>query len=303
MNSHSPPALTIGLPVHNAAPYLKHCLQSIFAQTFTDWELVIVDDGSDDDSALFSLSLADPRVRMFAHDHRRGLAACLNKITAEARGNYIARMDADDIMHPERLARQLLFLDQHPDVSGVGCGLAILDRNLAPIGCRLLPQEHQAICSEPLHGFRIAHASYVGRAEWFRKHPYNEFNRGCEDWELWASSFRQSHFSNLAEPLYFYRELDSFTLPKYLDKKRAFASHLWARRRQFGIWHTATECIRQYAHMMLYLGAAALGATDRLLLNRNQPLPEDAAKSVLEALHRVLAVQLPIVESRPHQVT
>jgi len=301
LNKEIRPVLTIWLPVYNAAPYLKHCLQSIFAQTWIDWELIVVDDGSNDSSVSIFHTLVDPRVRIFSHRQRCGLAVCLNKITTEAKGDYVARMDADDLMHPERLARQLLFLDQHRDVDGVGCGLAILDRNLSPVGCRLLPQQHDSICSRPLSGFQIAHASYLGRTGWFLNNPYNETNRGCEDWELWASSFRHSQFANLAEPLYFYRELDSFGLSKYLRKKAVFADHLWARRREFGLLKTAGEFLRQYAHMLLYGGADLVGSTDRLLLNRNQALSEDAKKFVLEGLQRVKNVNLPMVAETPKQ--
>jgi len=287
------PSLSIGLPVYNAAPYLTHCLQSIFAQTWTDWELIVVDDGSNDASVSILQTIVDPRVRIFSHGQRRGLAACLNKITAEAHGKYVARMDADDLMHPERLERQLLFLDRHPEMDGLGCGLAILERNLHPVGCRLLPPRHEAICSRPLRGFQIAHATYLGRTAWFRNNPYNESNRGCEDWELWASTFRRSQFANLNEPLYFYRELDSFSLSKYLRKKAVFAAHLWAHRREFGFPKTAGEVVRQYAHMLLYAGASVLGATDRLLLARNQAFPENAEEFVLEGLQRVQGVKLP----------
>src|SRR5438874_1140893 len=117
------PRLTIGLPVYNARLFLEDTLRSIFAQTFTDWELIAVDDGSTDGSGALLERLRDHRVRVFIEKGNRGLAARLNFIHENARGTYIARMDADDMMHPERMARQLAFLDQHPEVDVVGCSL------------------------------------------------------------------------------------------------------------------------------------------------------------------------------------
>jgi hypothetical protein len=173
-------------------------------------------------------------------------------------------MDADDFMHPARLERQVRRLEERPELEGVGCGLLVMDRDGKPIGRRVLPPEHEAICGNPLQGFRIAHATFVGRAAWFRAHPYNAGNRGCEDWELWASSFRTSRFANLAELLYFYRELDSFTLRKYLRRKQDFAARLW---------------------------------TDSLLHRRNEPLDDVELESAREAIRAVEATPVPDLDA------
>src|SRR5215471_13304565 len=123
------PLLTIGLPVYNAAPYLEDTLRSIFAQTFTEGELIIVDDGSTDHSREIVSTLGDERVQVVTDGKHLGLAARLNTIVRLARGKYVARMDADDLMHPNRLRAQVDFLIRHPAVDGLGCGLVILDRN------------------------------------------------------------------------------------------------------------------------------------------------------------------------------
>jgi glycosyltransferase involved in cell wall biosynthesis len=293
------PLVTIGLPVYNAWPFLTTCLRSIFTQTLKDWELVIVDDGSSDESVATLQRIRDARVRTLFAKQRQGLAAGLNQITTLANGKYIARMDADDLMHPERLERQVRLLEEWPQLDGVGCGLMVVDRDQKPIGRRPLPTDHEAICRDPLQGFRIAHATFVGRASWFRAHPYNEGNRGCEDWELWVSSFRTSRFANLADFLYFYREFDSFTLRKYLRKKSDFAARLWSKGRQFGTAKTFVECGRQYAHMALYTGAALVGQTDRLLLRRNVPLEEAEIEYARNAFRAVEATVLPNLDAAP----
>jgi hypothetical protein len=293
LNPFSAPLVSIGLPVYNAAPFLQLCLQSIFAQTCQDWELLIVNDGSQDESLALLREICDARVHIFNHETRQGLAACLNRIAERARGKFLARMDADDLMHPTRLARQVNFLQKNSEVDCVGCDLAILDRNLVPVGWRAMPSDHGAICANPLRGFRIAHATVVGRLKWFRSNAYNESNRGCEDWELWASSFERSRFANISEPLYFYRELESFTVPKYLQKKITFAAHLWARRSQFGLLPTLVECSRQCAGMATYGGAALVGATDRLLIRRNHSLDQTTRNLVLHAIEQVQQAVFP----------
>src|SRR5947209_20480458 len=92
-----PPELSIGLPSFNAGRFLREAVQSIFAQTFTDWELIIVDDGSSDGSFSTLAHINDTRVRVYSDAQHRGLAARLNEIAGLARGKYIGRMDADDL--------------------------------------------------------------------------------------------------------------------------------------------------------------------------------------------------------------
>src|ERR1700730_5321173 len=110
------PVLTIGLPMYNAGAFLEPALQSIFAQTFQDWELILVDDSSDDGSTELLRFIHDSRVRLLKNGPRRGLAARLNQIVRAARAPYLARMDADDMLDDSRLERQVNYLRGHPDV-------------------------------------------------------------------------------------------------------------------------------------------------------------------------------------------
>ena len=287
------PILTIGLPVYNGAPFLLNCLRSVFAQTFHNWELVVVDDGSKDASLEILRGVDDRRVHVLSTENR-GLAACLNEITRKARGKFIARMDADDLMHPDRLDKQLKKLDKQTELDGVGCGLVVVDRQLDPIGVRLLPADHAQICANPAKGFALAHATFVGRTEWFRAHPYNESNRGCEDWELWASSFRTSRWGNLSEGLYFYREMDSYSLSKYLRRKAAFSKRLWGNKAsEVGPVSALLECGLQASHMLLYTGAGLTGMTDYLLRRRNSPIESAEQDRLRMMLQQILETKIP----------
>ena len=106
--------VSIGLPFFNAGRMLTAALQSIFAQSLEDWELILLDDGSSDKSLHLAASIQDLRVRLFSDGRNRGLSYRLNQSALLARGKYLARMDADDVMHPDRLRRQIGFCRSTP---------------------------------------------------------------------------------------------------------------------------------------------------------------------------------------------
>jgi glycosyltransferase involved in cell wall biosynthesis len=285
--------VTIGLPVFNAKRYVELALRSIFAQTFRDWELIVIDDGSSDGSPELLHGLDDERVRVIADGRHLGLGARLNQIVGLARGRYIARMDADDLMHPERLQIQVDYLLQHPQVDVVGCSLLLLDRNLSPAGLRCLPSTHAQICSRPLRGFLIAHATLLGRVEWFSLHPYDETLVGCEDWGLFLTSFQESTFANIPGPLYFYREAESYSVTKYIEAKRQAVNFLWRHARpRFGLAATVLTASAHYARAGIYGLAAAMGVDQYLLRARNRPV-DAGALALGSVIEQVLATPLP----------
>lgn len=286
------PSITIGLPVYDAAPYLDDALCSIFAQTFTDWELIAIDDGSRDGSADVLRRLKDPRVRVLVDGEHRGLGARLNQIVSQASGEYIARMDADDMMHPERLARQTAFLQENPAVDVAGCGLISFDARERPISVRRLPALHSEITARPLEGFALAHASVVGRAEWWKKHAYNERNCGCEDWELWFDSRAQSSFANLPDLLYFYREEQAYTFRGYARDKAELASLLWGKRGALGMT-AAAAALAQWARIGAYAVAHLFGGEGALVRRRGERPSSEQQEFFSQALRRIRLTPLP----------
>ena len=129
MNTIAPPLISILLPVWNAAATLPACLQSVQRQTERRWQCIIVDDGSRDASRAYAQQFADqdPRFQMIATSHQ-GLVAALNTGVRHCRGRFIARMDADDLMHRDRLAVQRQALDANPALAAVGCHVRIFPR-------------------------------------------------------------------------------------------------------------------------------------------------------------------------------
>lgn len=129
MVTSSAPRITVLMPVYNAERYLRTAIDSILGQTFSDFELLIVDDGSDDGSTAIVSSYTDERIRLIRNECNLGLIATLNKGVQAARGQYVARMDADDISLPTRLERQMAYLERHREVSVVGSDFQRIDEN------------------------------------------------------------------------------------------------------------------------------------------------------------------------------
>src|ERR1700722_13846695 len=134
------PLVSILMPFYNAGDGFRTALGSILAQTYEHWELLLCDDGSTDGSLALARSIQDKRVVVWTDGQRKGLAARLNECIDRARGQFMARMDADDVSYPERLQKQIEFLASHQEIDLVGCQMLIFSDNGgdngAPLGKR-----------------------------------------------------------------------------------------------------------------------------------------------------------------------
>ncbi len=197
------PKVTVLMPVYNAEPYLQEAMDSILAQTFTDFEFLILDDGSTDSSAALVRACGDPRIRLIQNDHNLKLAATLNRGLDEARGEYVARMDADDVSLPDRMAQQAAFLDAHPAVGLCGTWAEAFG------GARFSlpnPADPEAIRAKLLFDSALVHPSVMLRRSFFDRHglrypPLAHF----EDYALWQQAARLFPIANLPTVLLRYR--------------------------------------------------------------------------------------------------
>jgi hypothetical protein len=142
---------------------------------------------------------------VYKEEKRMGFVNALNRMTGLARGAYYARMDADDMMHPERLSKQVEYLKGNPDVDVADTPMVSMDQQCKVVGMRYagpIDTRPEAL----LRGNFFHHATVMGRTEWFQKNPYDPEYLRAEDCELWCRTFRTSHFGRLEEPLYFVRE-------------------------------------------------------------------------------------------------
>src|SRR5262249_40080695 len=159
--------VSIGLPFYNPGPLLADALRSVFAQTFTDWELILVDDGSSDCSSAIAQAVRDPRVTLHRNSTNRGLPFCLNAIPSLCTSDYIARFDADDMMHPLRLERQVAFLDAHPESDVVGCGMWTLDTRDRLTGFRGCEPANPDLPTLLRRKLLLCHPTILARRSWF----------------------------------------------------------------------------------------------------------------------------------------
>ena len=199
------PLVTVAMSVHNGVSTVVSAIRSIQWQTFSDWELLLVNDASTDETGTVVRLIHDPRIRVIDERQRKGLATRLNQCVGEARGKYVARMDADDVAYPERFERQVRFLQTHPDVDLLGHGAIVIKGQGEVVGLYPTACSHEAICGRPWWGFPLAHPTWMGKQSWFAGHPYNESSTKGQDQELLLQTFRSSQFAALPEILMGYR--------------------------------------------------------------------------------------------------
>ena len=222
------PRISVVTTVYNGAPYVDRAIPSILAQTYTDFEWIIVDDGSQDRTPeiLRDLALRDPRVRVFSPG-RLGLTAAANFGLNQARGEYIARQDFDDRSYPDRLRLQVAYLDANPKVGVVGGHYVLVDENRGERYVRMPPADHDDIVPAMAKSIPFANTIVAFRRRvWVEAGGYPEV-ADLEDLLLWLSAAKLGwRFANIPEVLgehyvhgssFFHRSF------KYVDRQRGLA--------------------------------------------------------------------------------
>lgn len=195
------------MSVYNGEQYLEEAIESILNQTFTDFEFIIIDDGSFDSgpNLLARYQQRDSRVLIHRLDSNHGLSVALNFGINLARGEYIARMDADDISLPQRLEKQIAFMNEHKEVSLCGAWMQLIGENEETIW--EYPQQHASIHAHMLFANSFGHPSVMWKAAVFNQLGlfYDENIRFAQDYELWSRALLCTRVANLGEVLVFYR--------------------------------------------------------------------------------------------------
>lgn len=199
------PKISIILPVYNAKLYLQATLDSLYRQTFTDFEILAINDGSSDTSTEILSQQSDSRLRVLNNDGNQGLAFSLNRALSEARGEYIARMDSDDLSHPDRLQKQLTFMALHPEVDICGSSIELVDE----VG-HIYRQVDYPLTDEAIKATMIFRSPLVHPSVMFRRALLNNKNLyyrdiAGEDYDLWSRLLPNITFANCPEYLLAYR--------------------------------------------------------------------------------------------------
>ena len=185
------PLVTIVLPTHNGAQYIAQALKSVLAQTYTNWELLVIDDGSTDETiqVLEAFILRDKRIRMLKNEKKLGIQAALNHGLSEAVGKYIARIDDDDVwIDSTKLDQQVFYMEQHDECVLVGTNVVVIDEMGIEKMRYQLPQDDKLIRERMLVKNCFAHSSVVFRRETIEtvgRYSQQKKHRHVEDYELW----------------------------------------------------------------------------------------------------------------------
>jgi len=245
MTSSTPenPKVTVLMPVFNGERYLRSAIDSILNQTFRDFEFLIIDDGSTDSSDHIITSCGDPRIRLVRNETNLGLIATLNKGLRLALGEYIVRMDCDDISLPSRLAVQVSAMDRNQEWGVCGSWIKIL-KNADAAGVQTYPPDHDTIKCELLFDTPLAHPSVIYRRSVLEKHHiyYDERYKHAEDYEMWCRLIRLTLLANIPQILMLYRIHGSQMGRRYLHDQRDTASQIRIKQiESLGITPTEKE--------------------------------------------------------------
>lgn len=283
--------ISIGIPIYNAEEYLADALRSVFAQTYEEWELILIDDGSSDRSLDIAMSVRDPRVRVISDGINRRLPYRLNQIVAESRFDCVARMDADDLMSPYRLERQFSLLQEMPGIDIISTGVCSITNDSVPVGTRSYHHVRPLTLADMIAGQSgIVHASVMARRDWFLRNPYDENQRLTEDYELWLRAFLRGDFNVfvMEQPYYYYREDNNVTADKML---RAYESQRQVVRRLLsGYVHRFKFLSPLYLKSLIVFLMSKFGGLEFLRKNRSMSISN-------ESLARQFALEIDFIRN------
>lgn len=269
--------VTIGIAAYNASDVIIDAVLSVIAQSYSAWRLVVVDDGSTDDTAAKLCMIRDDRISVISDGNNMGLAARLNQIAQASRSEFLFRMDADDVMHPRRVEKQLAYMREHPEVDVLGTRAYVID-DFKRVRGMFKEADLGIQSSDWLEACGLSHPSICMRTSWARANPYDQKLRRSDDLELWARTASTSTFAKIEDALLFYRVPKRINLANYrLDKvtERIVIRRI-AKSRGLGGIRTVRLLIRSWVQEKVMVALVA-SHTDSFLQSRKAAsLPSEA---------------------------
>jgi glycosyltransferase involved in cell wall biosynthesis len=197
------PSVSVIMPIYNSADYVEQAIRSILDQTLEDFELILIDDGSTDETSEIIKKFHDPRIVMIHHDRNEGIVSSLNDGLRLARGEFIARMDADDISLPDRLSKQRAYLLLHPEYGVCGTSLQLIGTQQI----LHMPVDPEELKCQLLYHTCLFHPTVMVRRRVLEQHNiwYDSSYPYAQDYALWVKLSHVTKLSNLQEVLLYYR--------------------------------------------------------------------------------------------------
>ena len=276
----------VGIPFYNAEKYLDYAIRSVLNQTYTNWKMTLIDDGSTDSSlALARKYTSDTRVKVISDGRNKGLVYRLNELVKLSDCKYFVRMDADDIMHPQRLEKQLRYLEEHPQADVVGSWAYSIDTGNRVVGI-LKNKVNPSVIGDVFAHACFIHPSVMGKRDWFSNNPYDSRYIRVEDMELLCRTIEKSNFYNLSEPLLFYREIGVPYLYKYLLSMKGVRT-LIIKYYSANLLKRYGMLIINYVKCLLYALFTVFGLQNILIKRRSNSI---SFKLKTEASSKLMAV-------------
>lgn len=273
--------VSIGIPFYNPGECFRECISSVLAQSFDDFELILIDDGSSDNALSIAQSFDDKRIRVISDGKNLGLPARLNQLIQYSQGEFIARMDADDLISKTRIAQQVHYLEINKAVDLVSTGLCSITNNNTVIGYR--NPQHKSIgnisIAQAIFGKAdIAHATIMARKAWYERNKYNEQAKLMEDYQLWIDAALNDDLKvgHISQPLYFYREESSVSSKKainaYKNQLSIVSSRYFSELSLFNRLKFSSQCL---AKICLVFILNCFSGSNKLLALRNKSTQQD----------------------------
>lgn len=261
--------ITIGIPFYNDEKFLDFAIQSVFDQTHTEWKLILIGDGGTDGSLYIARKYeSDPRVTVVFDGENRKLPYRLNQLIDMTNTKYMARMDADDIMHPKRIETQLNIMEENPDIDVLGTNAYTIDGNNNVIALRTKFDKPHILSDSK--GF--IHPSILGKSTWFKKNKYDEQAIRLEDLELWYRAAASSSFKTTSEPLMFYREVGNQYYKKYFNTAKS-RDYILSKYKNNKFWKNFFRDTRMKG--LIYYCYNLIGKEQTLVNRRNELIYDD----------------------------
>ncbi|WP_264531333.1 glycosyltransferase family 2 protein [Flavobacterium sp. N502540] len=280
------PLVSIVIPFYNNETTLLDAVKSVFIQTYQNWELILLNDGSKDKSLEIANSIKDKRVKVVNDGSNRGLVFRLNQAVSLVSGEYIARMDGDDLMHPERIEKQMKMFLLNPDVDLVDTGAYSIDEVGMPLGIRgLVPIQYDE--KFIINNAMLLHASIIGKKEWFIKNKYDEVYVRAEDRELWLRTYKYSKFERVKEPLYIVRE-GKVNVRNYVQSVKTVREILKVYGPEiFSKKELKKELLKTYLKTFIIKLAGFLNIHDYITRRRNNSLTNEEKNELMKITSQI----------------
>ena len=281
MRQDNLPLLTIGLPFFNNQHTLANAIKSVLIQSYKNWELILINDGSTDCSydIAVGMSKADSRIIVISDGQNKGLIARLNQIIDLASGNYIARMDSDDMMLPGKLEKQMAVLMKNPGIDVIDTAAYTIDEYDNPTGLRGM-EDIAKNKKGAIKNVLLFHPTVIAKTNWFRANPYSPDFLRAEDYELWNRTFSNTVFYRIKAPLFLYRE-GNVNVKNYALSMQSVRKII----KQYGPdilnkQELVTEVLKTYVKSGLYTVFGFFNLQQFLSSKRNSMLNEEQIKEV-----------------------